>query len=43
VLKNVSFTMKGGERLAIVGPTGSGKSTLVHLLLRFYEPTSGTI
>jgi ATP-binding cassette subfamily B protein len=43
VLKNVSFTMKGGERLAIVGPTGSGKSTLVHLLLRFYEPTSGSI
>ena len=43
VLKDVSFTMKGGERLAIVGPTGSGKSTLVHLMLRFYEPTSGAI
>jgi ATP-binding cassette, subfamily B, bacterial len=43
VLKDVSFTMKAGERLAIVGPTGSGKSTLVHLLLRFYEPTEGSI
>ncbi|MCD1654073.1 ABC transporter ATP-binding protein/permease [Treponema zuelzerae] len=43
VLSNVSFRMESGERLAIVGPTGSGKSTLVHLLLRLYEPTSGRI
>lgn len=43
VLKNVSFKMRAGEHLAIVGPTGSGKSTLVHLLLRLYEPTAGRI
>ncbi|MCA1950275.1 MAG: ABC transporter ATP-binding protein/permease [Treponema sp.] len=43
VLKDVSFTVNPGERLAIVGPTGSGKSTLVHLLLRFYEPSAGEI
>ena len=43
VLKHISFTVNPGEHLAIVGPTGSGKSTLVHLLLRFYEPTDGTI
>ena len=43
VLKDVSFKMRAGEHLAIVGPTGSGKSTLVHLLLRLYEPTSGRI
>ncbi len=43
VLKNLSFTMKEGEHLALLGPTGSGKSTLVHLLLRLYEPTEGKI
>jgi ATP-binding cassette subfamily B protein len=43
VLRDVSFRMAGGERLAVLGPTGSGKSTLVHLLLRFYEPTKGVI
>jgi len=43
VLRDVSFRVEAGERLAILGPTGSGKSSLVHLLLRFYEPTSGTI
>jgi len=43
VLRGVSFRMEAGERLAVVGPTGSGKSTLVHLLLRLYEPTSGEI
>jgi len=43
VLENISFAMKRGSTLAIVGPTGSGKSTLVHLLLRLYEPTSGSI
>jgi len=43
VLKDVSFRMRSGDHLAIVGPTGSGKSTLVHLLLRLYEPTSGRI
>lgn len=43
VLRDISFRMENGERLALVGPTGSGKSTLVHLLLRLYEPTGGSI
>lgn len=43
VLKNFNLTIKAGEITAIVGPTGSGKSTLCQLLLRFYEPTSGRI
>ena len=37
VLKDVSFSIKPGEKLAIVGPTGSGKSTLIRLLSRFYD------
>ena len=43
VLKNVSFTIKPGEKLAIVGPTGSGKSTLIRLLSRFYDFEDGLI
>jgi ABC-type multidrug transport system fused ATPase/permease subunit len=43
VLKNISFEVRAGEVAAIVGPTGSGKTTLVDLLLRFYDPTSGSI
>ncbi|TYB30290.1 MAG: ABC transporter ATP-binding protein [Candidatus Mcinerneyibacterium aminivorans] len=43
VLKNINFSVKKGEVLAIVGPTGSGKSTIVDLLLRFYSPTEGGI
>jgi ATP-binding cassette subfamily B protein len=39
----VSFSVKAGEKVAIVGPSGAGKSTLFHLLLRFYDPASGTI
>jgi ATP-binding cassette, subfamily B, bacterial len=39
----VSFAVRAGEKVAIVGPSGAGKSTLFHLLLRFYDPTSGTI
>ena len=37
VLKEISFNIKAGEKLAIVGPTGSGKSTLIRLLSRFYD------
>lgn len=43
VLKNISFTLKKGERIALVGSNGSGKTTLVKLLLRLYDPTSGQI
>ena len=42
-LQNISFSIKKGERVAIVGENGAGKSTLVKILMRLYEPTSGTI
>lgn len=43
VLDNVSFTVKKGESVAFVGPTGAGKSTIINLISRFYEPTEGQI
>ncbi len=43
VLDDISFTIKGGQTVAIVGHNGAGKSTLVKLLMRLYEPTSGKI
>ena len=43
VLKDVSFTLTSGQTLAIVGPTGSGKTSLINLLIRFYDPVSGRI
>ncbi|MFQ5729467.1 MAG: ABC transporter ATP-binding protein [Waddliaceae bacterium] len=43
ILKNLSFAIAPNERVAIVGPTGSGKSTIVSLLPRFYEASSGTV
>lgn len=43
ILKDISFTVKKGETIAIVGPTGAGKSSLVHLLLRLYDYNSGSI
>lgn len=42
-LKNISFTAEPGQTVAILGSTGSGKSTLVHLISRLYETTEGTI
>ncbi len=43
VLKGVSFCIGDGERIAIVGDNGAGKTTLMKLLLRLYDPTSGSI
>ena len=43
VLTDVSFEAKPGELIAIVGPTGAGKTTVMNLLHRFYDPTEGTI
>jgi ATP-binding cassette subfamily B protein len=43
VLKDVSFTVEPGQRVAFVGPSGAGKSTIIKLLFRLYEPTSGRI
>jgi ATP-binding cassette subfamily B protein len=43
VLRNVSLEVPAGSRLAIVGPTGSGKSTFVRLLARLYDPPRGTV
>ena len=43
ILDNVSFKLKGGETLGLVGASGCGKSTILRLLLRFYRPTSGSV
>ena len=42
-LDNISFSIEAGEKIAIIGRIGSGKSTIAKLLLKLYEPTSGTI
>ena len=42
-LRNLSITIKAGEKLAVVGLNGAGKSTFIKLLLRLYEPTEGRI
>ena len=42
-LNGVSFRVRQGEKVAIVGPSGAGKSTIFHLLLRFYDPSTGRI
>ena len=43
IIRDFSVTVKPGTNVAIVGPTGAGKTTIINLLMRFYEPTSGEI
>ena len=43
VLNNISFSMQGGEAVAITGPSGSGKSTLLRLIGTLESPTSGSL
>ena len=43
IINNVSFKVSPGQNIAIVGPTGAGKTTLVNLMMRFYDPQSGEI
>jgi len=43
VIRNLSFTIPQGQKVALVGTTGGGKTTIVNLLCRFYEPSEGTI
>lgn len=43
VLDDISFAIRAGETIAIVGPTGAGKTSLVNLITRFYDPTAGVV
>lgn len=43
VLNNISFRLNAGETIAVVGPTGAGKTSLINLIVRFYDPTDGVI
>jgi ATP-binding cassette subfamily B protein len=43
VLENVTFSTEPGQKVAILGATGSGKSTLIHLIPRFYDPSTGSV
>jgi ATP-binding cassette subfamily B protein len=43
ILRGISFTLRAGEIVAVVGPTGAGKTSLLNLIPRFYDPTSGRV
>ena len=42
-MKDINFTVQPGQKIAVVGSTGAGKTTLINLLMRFYEVNSGKI
>jgi ATP-binding cassette subfamily B protein len=43
VIEGINFSLEGAKKLALVGPTGAGKSTIINLLKRFYDPVGGRI
>lgn len=43
ILKDLSFTVEGGKTVALVGPTGAGKTTIINLIMRFFDPTEGRV
>jgi ATP-binding cassette subfamily B protein len=43
ILRNITFSINAGETVAVVGPTGAGKTSLINLIPRFYDPTSGQV
>ncbi len=43
VLEKINFNIQAGETIAVVGPTGAGKTSLINLIMRFYDPTSGRV
>jgi ATP-binding cassette subfamily B protein len=43
ILRNITFSISAGETVAVVGPTGAGKTSLINLIPRFYDPTSGRV
>ncbi len=43
ILRNITFSINAGETVAVVGPTGAGKTTLINLITRFYDPTAGRV
>ena len=43
ILKNINFSIRAGETVAVVGPTGAGKTSLINLIPRFYDPASGQV
>ena len=43
ILKNINFSINAGETVAVVGPTGAGKTTLINLIPRFYDSSAGRV
>jgi ATP-binding cassette, subfamily B, multidrug efflux pump len=43
VLKDISFSLSAGETIGVVGPTGAGKTSIINLVIRFYDPTAGRV